>query len=760
MLTPLRGRIGTARFFNTHENHLSAPLCAVLLAYLLITLVVTYPLVLEFGSHNAGGNADENVFMWNFWWMKHALLDLKTNPLYTDHVYFPQGAGLSLHAFHPLLGLLSLPLQGFLSLVSIFNLFVVLSFVLSGYGAFLLAGYCVGDRRAAFMAGVIFSFSSCHLSLVSFLNVGSVQWLPFSLLFLLRTLDQERSFLRDAAAAGFFAALTFLTGFTNFIFLALVSALLIPYHVFFIGKRPADAAKRLLLIGLIAAPLVFPLAFYTARDMMSGEMGTIIFWEQAQRSYHLDLLSMVTPDPTHPLLGWLSPPKKEAYGFLGYIPLALAVTGAVRNWRTDKRVPLWVFAFAVFTVLSLGHQLHVFDRRLPIPLPFQYLSSLPVFDHLRSPSRFNVLSVLAVSLLAASALRPLIVRRGRAVFLLVPLLLFETLRFPYPTNRIEMPGVYREIGRDAEAQVVLEVPFFASDGLVDLGPTYPGSMLYQTTHGKKIFNGYFSRTTVGTIFSYLNLPVIRSLLLAQKGLMPPAETLAADKGLAGEFVNLFHVDYVVVHKDRAGKSEALLKTLLPMKKFYEDHRFVAYRTTGAAPRERVTVDAGEETSIPYLMRGWANGQREEGTSFAWTYGTESVLLLNLDETSAYRMTLRLRPHHRLRERTMSVSLNGRLVGSLSLPPDWSAQEVLLPRELTRHGLNRVVLKTSSSVDAQRGVIRAWSPGSLLQYTRAIPAPDIVLAWEQDNEKLMGGPIAVAIDSIAVEKLAGASVPRD
>jgi hypothetical protein len=716
---------------------------AVLLAYLLITLAVTYPLVLQFDTHNAGGNADENVFMWNFWWMKHALLDLGTNPLYTDHVYFPQGAGLSLHAFHPLLGLLSLPLQGFLSLVSVFNLFVVFSFLLSGYGGFLLAGYCVGDRKAAFVAGVIFSFSSYHLALASFLNVGSIQWLPFSLLFLLRTLDREGPFLRDAAAAGVFVALTFLTGFTNFIFFALVSALLIPYHVFFIRRSPAEAAKRLLLIGLFAAPLVFPLAFYTARDMMSGDTGTIIFWEEARKSFHLDLLSMVTPDPTHPLFGWLSPPKKEAYGFLGYIPLALAVTGAVRNWRKDKRVPLWVLAFAVFTVLSLGHQLHVFDRRLPVPLPFQYLSSLPVFDHLRSPGRFNVISVLAVSLLAASALKPLIARRGKAVFLLVPLILFETLRVPYPTNKVEIPPVYREIGRDVQAQAILEVPFFASDGLVDLGPTYPDSMRYQTVHKKKMFNGYFSRTTVGTIFSYLNLPVIRSLLLAQKGLMPPPETLATDKGLAGDFVNLFHVDYVVIHK--------LLRTLLPMKKFYEDKRFVAYRTTGGAPRARVTVDAGEETSIPYLMMGWVNGQREEGTSFAWTYGTESVLLLNLDETSAYRMTLRLRPHHRLGERTMSISLNGKVVGRLSLPPRWSTQEVLLPRELTVRGLNRVVLETPSSVRAGRGLIKTWSPGSLFQYTRAIPAPDMVLAWEQDNEKLMGGSVSVAVDSISVEK---------
>jgi hypothetical protein len=727
------------------------PHLAVLLSYLLITLVVTYPLLLRFVTHNAGGNADENVFMWNLWWMKHALLDLETSPLYTDHVYFPHRVGLSMHAFHPLLGLLSLPLQKFLSLTATFNVLVVLSFVLGGYGAFLLAAYCVEDRKAAFMAGIIFSFSSYHLSHASFMNLGSVQWLPFSLLFLLRTLDREVFSVREAAAAGVFFALSFLTGFTNFIFLCLLSAVLVPHHVFFMRRRPVEVAKRLLLIGLFMLPLISPVALATFRDIASGETGTIIFWEQARKSYHLDLLSIVTPDPSHPLLGWLSAPAKEQYGFLGYVALVLAAAGAIRNWKKDRRVPFWVFVFAMFTVLSLGHQLHVLGRRLPVPLPFQYLSSLPVLEHLRSPSRFNVISVLTVSLLAAYGLKPLVARRGKAVFLLIPLILFETLRFPYPTNKVEIPPVYREIARDAHAQTVLEAPFFATDGLVDLGLTNWRSMLYQTMHEKKSFNGALSRSTVRAIFSYLNLPVIRSVLLAQKGLAPPPETFAVDRRISGDFVNLFHVDYVVVHKQRSGRSDELLRGLLPVEKFYEDDGLVAYRTKGSAPRERVLVDAGEESSIPYLMRGWVNGQREDETSFAWTYGDDSLLLLNLDESRSYRMTLRLRPHHRLTERTMDVSLNGTLLGHLSLPPGWSTQEIPLPRDLTRRGLNRVTLASPSPVEPGRGEIRTWAPGSLFEYTRAVPAPDVILDWEQDNEKMKRGPISVAVDSITVER---------
>jgi hypothetical protein len=55
------------------------------------------------------------------------------------------------------------------------------------------------------------------------------------------------------------------------------------------------------------------------------------------------------------------------------------------------------------------------------------------------------------------------------------------------------------------------------------------------------------------------------------------------------------------------------------------------------------------------------------------------------------------------------------------------------------------------VEPGRGEIRTWAPGSLFEYTRAVPAPDVILDWEQDNEKMKRGPISVAVDSITVER---------
>ena len=56
---------------------------SVILIFLVLTLINTYPLFKNLTTHQLGDGGDGTEFMWNFWWMKHSLTNLQ-NPYYID----------------------------------------------------------------------------------------------------------------------------------------------------------------------------------------------------------------------------------------------------------------------------------------------------------------------------------------------------------------------------------------------------------------------------------------------------------------------------------------------------------------------------------------------------------------------------------------------------------------------------------------------------------------------------------------------------
>ncbi len=185
----------------------------VLLGYLGLTLLFTYPLVLHFTTHVPGDGRDDPALVWNLWWVKHALLDLHVNPLTTDFLFYPIGVNLSFYTLTLLNGVVSIPLQALFGLVAASNLLLLLSFVLSGYSTYLLVLYLLNGKRntqhvtrntqhatrntfsvplVAFIAGIVYAFAACKLWYVALgqFNIASSQWIPFYVLFLLKMTER------------------------------------------------------------------------------------------------------------------------------------------------------------------------------------------------------------------------------------------------------------------------------------------------------------------------------------------------------------------------------------------------------------------------------------------------------------------------------------------------------------------------------------------------------------------------------------------
>ncbi|PZS03080.1 MAG: hypothetical protein DLM69_03300, partial [Candidatus Chloroheliales bacterium] len=157
--------------------------------YTLISLLLTWPLLLHFGDAlPAGGDAWQNV--WNLWWLRKAI-ESGQWPFHTGYKYYPYGVNLYFDTMVPLAGLLGTPLQWLgLNLLSTYNVMVLLSFVLAALGMYLLARYLTGDALASFIAGFIFGFCPYHFAhLYGHLNLMWMQWLPYYILFLLKAVD-------------------------------------------------------------------------------------------------------------------------------------------------------------------------------------------------------------------------------------------------------------------------------------------------------------------------------------------------------------------------------------------------------------------------------------------------------------------------------------------------------------------------------------------------------------------------------------------
>ena len=161
-----------------------------LLSYGLLSLILTYPLVLHLTTHVPGDGIDDPALAWNLWWVRFSILNQHANPFDCRWIFWPIGINLAFYTLTVLNGLLSIPLQLAFQVTFASNLLLLSSFVLSGYGAYLLARrvWPSASPSAAWLAGLIYAFASPKLFYAALgqFNIASSQWIPFCLLYVQR----------------------------------------------------------------------------------------------------------------------------------------------------------------------------------------------------------------------------------------------------------------------------------------------------------------------------------------------------------------------------------------------------------------------------------------------------------------------------------------------------------------------------------------------------------------------------------------------
>jgi hypothetical protein len=666
--------------------------------YLALTVLLTCPLALQFTTHVPGDGSDDPALVWNLWWVKHAVIDLQSNPLLCDFLFYPIGIDLTFYTLTILNGFASVPLQPLLGLVSANNVIVFASFVFSAYGAYLLSRYLLpGDVHpsAPFIAGLIYAFSSnrfVYASLGQF-NILSTQWIPFYVLFLVKSRRNPKS-LHYPLLASVFLLFNGYTEFTYASFLLVFTLIYLLYWLVVDGwRKNVRFFANLALVGLVFVVGMSPILFQMVR-VMAVEGDFLVEGGGFANVFSADLLGFVVPSRLHPLSDLWRKSFDFSYlnfVFIGYAVLGLAVFGAVSRFR-DRRVRFWIVAGLLFGLIALGPTLRLNGNEHELPLPFDLLAALPFFKGNRYPSRYSVMLALCWATLAGYGLNRLTgllrggVRRWAVAVTLSFLVIFEHLCIPLPLSDFRVPEVYETIAAERGDFAVLEIPLAWRNGFRVTGtkdPTIMFTQLYQARHAKRLLGGNTSRNPEYKFQYFTEAPVINTIIALENGHEVERETWDRDRSLAPEALRLLGVRYVVLHTEVVPSVlQEYAQYVLGGESVYEGQGVVAYRVTPPSLGEKMLIDLGTDEARLHLGEGWSESRAE----YIWAQRKEARLLAVLSPEHQ-RMILRaMAPGP---GQSVEVALNGRAVTSLELSEGWRHYEVSLPTQLLRDGLNEL-----------------------------------------------------------------------
>ena len=396
---------------------------AVLLLYTVLTAAMTYPAVLFLRTKVLGGPEDNFHFLWELWYVAHALFDLHKSPFFDPDVFVPFGFSLIRNQdLSPGTVLLFSPLTHFFGEVFTYNFLVLVSFPLTAFGTYLFARELWSNRLAALLAGIIVGFCPYRFAhAAGHLSIVATQWIPFFFFYLDRLISRPR--LRTAVLTGVFFGLS---AWTTWYYFFMVSIAAIAYMAFRVNWRlPAADLWHLLKLGLAATgvALIFVLPFLIPYYLATR--GGVVDYRGAGESqaFAAALADYVIPPTIHFWWGsavdrlWRQGPnglwQSEWQLYLGVVALLLAAAGV---FHPRRRVVAALISMAlVCLVFSLGPGLYVThpptlngntnDVPLsPIPMPGRLLRQLPGFNNLRGWARLGFFVELSVGVLAAAGL--------------------------------------------------------------------------------------------------------------------------------------------------------------------------------------------------------------------------------------------------------------------------------------------------------------------------------------------------------------------
>ena len=339
--------------------------------YSLLAVVLTWPLILGLGSDVPGDLGDSLLNMWILGWGAEHVPRLLTGSIgwsdfWNANIFHPDPLALALseHLFGQVLQILPIYwLTG--NIILCYNLLFISTFALSGFGTYLLVRDLTGDKRAAFIAGLVYGFLPYRIASIPHLQVMSSQWMPFALYGINRFVTEDKRLPRRSSREFWRAKSGALVGGTAALVMQNWSCGY--YLLYFAPFVPLFALHRMWTLGTLRNVRIWI-------GLSAAAVGTLLLtlpflfpYQEAQRVFGIErplgeivqfsanVWSYLTASESLKLFGKVLRyyPHGEGETFLGFVPWLLASVAVASLVRSAFRKEFkWITALLLLIVFA------------------------------------------------------------------------------------------------------------------------------------------------------------------------------------------------------------------------------------------------------------------------------------------------------------------------------------------------------------------------------------------------------------------------
>ena len=439
----------------------------VLVLYVVLAFVMSWPAMLHLSTEVIGVGGDPWQTMWRFGATAQDL-----HQAVATHQLLPYLQGQFLGGGENRLVNLAIWPWLWLDLLVgqplAYNIVWLLSFVLSGYGMYLLGRYLLkktgtGISWPAFIAGLYYMFLPFHEAHAQgHFGAMQMEWIP--LIILLELYLWERF---SWGKGVIFVGLCFIQAITDehyMLWLLVLGIITIVAHrrEVHIKLRQRQWLRSVIICALLTGLLVVLPYLPTLRLATQPNSLLALGTEQTVR-FSADLFSFVIPAPWQSMWGnafnslfskSFTGNPFEATQYLG-ITVLLAFLFFHRDIPKQQKV-FWFWVAGIFGLIALGPQLHVFGHVTSIPLPYKLLSWLPIWSSIRTVGRAGAMVGLASSILLLWLLHTHRTNKG-VLWLMGIGVLLEFLFIPVGLQSTALSPVYADV-KAQMGSAILELP--------------------------------------------------------------------------------------------------------------------------------------------------------------------------------------------------------------------------------------------------------------------------------------------------------------
>ena len=560
----------------------------IFLLYILVAILVTWPIAANIGQAVPGSEGDVWVHLWTFRWVRDSLFTGQ-GLLFTDLMYHPNGVSLVTHNFAWFHIALWIPLQALVGESAAYSLIFLTGFAFTAWTTYLFVCDLIDNRSAAFIAGLVVGFWPYTLSHHNHPNLIFIGFIPLAL-------RQLRRFFHDpnwksAAWAGLTVGMIAIVRWQLLVYatpLLLLYLLYLFARMFLTSKREegeeGSGSKLTQIIGwalpalAIALGLTLLVMSPLLQSFESADLSTSDVSANETLTGSTDLVAYIVPPFYHPLWGSLVKPLTEPFivnkvftPFIGYSTLFLFLLGVGLR---PKKGAFWFFVTLFYISFALGPRLVANGQPLLETMPYDLIQNSLLDAIIRRPDRLNVLVSIPVGILTALGFQAIFEREWvstkahmpRVGFALVSIMIIGEYLTRYPIYELNVPDWHRSIAEDEGDFAILELPMHSRvyDELY---------MQYQATHGKRLVGGHVSRLPDDALTFIRTI----SFLQAYETNGPSRESYSITQDL----VNLATADvrYIVIHKYLlTDEQEAEWRNFFLYFPTYEDNEILVYDT--------------------------------------------------------------------------------------------------------------------------------------------------------------------------------------